>query len=163
MSNKKTILFLQSYASMNTKLLIDNSTKQFSNFEIVNLPDDKQIDVSSYDLIGFASGIYFWDCGKEIYKHLEKLKGLEGKNVFYICTAGSPKESYIKKPQEAIEKKGGKFVAAFGTMGSTKGGITGFFRDLFNMKVRPNENDFKECEKFIENLMNNNFNFICLD
>ena len=163
MSSKKIIIFIQSYASMNTKLLIDNSIKKFSDIEVISLPNDTKIDVSSYDLIGFASGIYFWDCGKEIYKHLEKIKGIEGKNVFFICTAGSPRESYIKKPKEAIEKKGGKFVAGFGTMGSTKGGVTGFFRDLFKMQIRPNENDFKECEKFIENIINDNYNFICLE
>jgi len=163
MPSKKIIIFIQSYASMNTKLLIDNSIKKFSDIEVLSLPNDTKIDVSSYDIIGFASGIYFWDCGKEIYKHLEKIKGIEGKNVFFICTAGSPKESYIKKPKEAIEKKGGNFVAAFGTMGTTKGKVTGFFRDLFNMQIRPNENDFKECENFIENIINDNYNFICLE
>ena len=44
MSNKKAILFLQSYASMNTKLLIENSSKKFSNLEIVNLPNDNKVD-----------------------------------------------------------------------------------------------------------------------
>ena len=48
-------------------------------------------------------------------------------------------------------------------MGSTKGGITGFFRGLFNMQVRPNENDFTECKKFIENTIKGDFKFISLD
>ena len=163
MSDKKAILFMQSYGSMNTKLLLDNATKNIQNLEIITLPNEEKIDVSSYDLIGFASGIYFWDLGKEVYNHIEKLKGLEGKNVFVICTAGSPSANFPKKPKEAIEKKGGNLVAGFGTMGSTKGGITGFFRGLFNMQVRPNENDFTECKKFIENTINGDFKFISLD
>ena len=163
MSDKKVIIFMQSYGSMNTKLLLDNSTKNIQNLEIITLPNEDKIDVSSYDLIGFASGIYFWDFGREVYNHIEKLKGLEGKNVFTICTAGSPSESYPKKPKDAIEKKGGKLVAGFGTMGSTKGGITGFFRGLFNMQVRPNENDFNECKKFIENTIQGDFKFISLN
>ena len=84
MSDKKVIIFMQSYGSMNTKLLLDNATKNIQNLEIITLPNEEKIDVSSYDLIGFASGIYFWDLGKEVYNHIEKLKGLEGKNVFVI-------------------------------------------------------------------------------
>ena len=162
MTDKKVIIFMQSYGSMNTKQLLDNSTKNFRNIEIVALPNENKTDVSSYDFVGFASGIYFWDFGKEIYKHIEKLKGLEGKNVFTICTAGSPYESHPKKPKESIEKKGGKLVAGFGTMGSTKGGITGFIRGVFNMQVRPNDNDYKECQKFIENTLKGEFNFTVL-
>ena len=162
MSDKKAIIFMQSYGSMNTKLLLDNSTKNFQNLEIVTLPKETKLDVSSYDIIGFASGIYFWDLGKEIYNHINKLKGLEGKNVFVICTAGSVSESYPKKPKEAIEKKGGKLVAGFITTGTTKGGVTGFFRGLLSMQVRPNDDDFKECEKFIENTMKGVFDFISL-
>ena len=163
MSDKKAILFMQSYGSMNTKLLLDNAAKNFKNLEIVTLPNDTKTDVSSYDIIGFASGIYFWDVGKEVYNHITKLKGLEGKDVFVICTAGSPNEGHPKKPKEAIESKGGKLVAGFITMGSTKGGVTGFFRGLFNMQVRPNDNDFKECEKFIENTLKGEYNFVSLE
>ena len=163
MTSKKVIIFMQSYGSMNTKLLLDNSTKKFPNLEIVTLPNENKLDVSSYDLVGFASGIYYWDLGKEVYNHIKKLTGLEGKNVFVICTAGSTSESYPKKPKEAIENKGGKLMAGFICTGSTKGGITGYVRGLFNMQVRPNENDFKECEKFLENTMNEEFNFINLN
>ena len=163
MADKKAIIFIQSYGSMNTKQLLDNSIKNLDKIKIVTLPNDDKLDVSSYDLIGFASGIYFWDLGKEIYKHIEKLKGLEGKDVFVICTAGSPNEGYPKKPKESIEKKGGKLVAGFGTMGSTKGGVTGFFRGLFNMQVRPNENDYKECRQFLENILKGDYKFISLE
>ena len=110
MSDKKAIIFMQSYGSMNTKLLLDNSTKNFQNLEIVTLPNETKVDVSSYDIIGFASGIYFWDLGKEIYNHINKLQGLEGKNAFVICTAGSPSDGYPKKPKEAIEKKVGNLL-----------------------------------------------------
>ena len=154
---------MQSYSSMNTKLLLDSSTKNFPNIEIITLPNETKLDVSEYDLIGFASGIYFWDFGKEIYNHINKLKGLEGKNVFTICTAGAQSGNHPKRPKDAIEKKGGKLVAGFGTPGSTKGGVTGFLRGLFNMQVRPNENDFKECEKFIDNTMKGDFKFISLN
>ena len=162
MSDKKAIIFMQSYGSMNTKLLLDNSTKNFQNLEIVTLPNETKVDVSSYDIMGFASGIYFWDLGKEIYNHINKLQGLEGKNAFVICTAGSPSDGYPKKPKEAIEKKGGKLVAGFITTGSTKGGVTGFIRNMFNMQVRPNKDDFVECEKFIKNTLNGVFDFISL-
>ena len=145
---------------MNTKLLLDNSTKKFPNIEIIPLPNDEKIDVSTYDLIGFASGIYYWDFGKEIYKHIEKIKGLEGKNVFVLYTAGVVTEGHSLKPKDAIEKKGGKLVAGFGCRGSSKGGIGGFFSGLFGVKERPDENDFKECETFIDNTMKGDFKFV---
>ena len=160
MSDKKVIIFMQSYSCMNTKLLLDNSTKKFPNIEIIPLPNEEKIDVSAYDLIGFASGIYYWDFGNEVYKHIEKIKGLEGKNVFVLYTAGSVKEGHSLKPKDAIEKKGGKLVAGFGCSGSSKRGVGGFFNGLFGVKERPDENDFKECETFIDNTMKGDFKFV---
>ena len=82
MEGKKIIVFYYSYSTMSTEKLVKGIQTSFPNMEILLLPSEEKNDVSSYDYVGFASGIYAWDFGKPIYEKLEKLQGLEGKNVF---------------------------------------------------------------------------------
>ncbi len=81
MEGKKIIIFYYSYSSMSTEKLVKGIQEAFSNIEILLLPNEEKNDVTSYDYVGFASGIYAWDFGKPVFEKIEKLTGLEGKNV----------------------------------------------------------------------------------
>ena len=78
MESKKIIIFYYSYSSMSTQWLVQGIQTAFPNIEILLLPNEEKNDVSSYDYVGFASGIYAWDFGKPVYQKIEALKGLEG-------------------------------------------------------------------------------------
>ena len=71
---------------MSTEKLIKGVQAAFPNIEILLLPNEEKNDVSSYDYIGFASGIYIIGMGEPIYQKIEKLTGLEGKKCFSLCT-----------------------------------------------------------------------------
>ena len=102
MESKKIIIFYYSYSVMCTQKIVQGIQKAFPNIEILLLPSEEKNDVSSYDFIGFASGIYAWNFGRPIYDKIEKLNGLEGKKCFSICTSGSGSEKYTLYPRDAI-------------------------------------------------------------
>ena len=90
---------------MSTEKLVKGIQVSFPNIEALLLPSEEKNDISSYDYIGFASGIYAWDFGKPIYQKIEKLQGLEGKKCFSLCTSTAGAEKYTLYPKDAIEKK----------------------------------------------------------
>ena len=154
MESKKIIIFYYSYSSMSTQKLVQGIQKALPNVEILLLPSDDKNDVSSYDYIGFASGIYAWDFGKPVYQKIEKLKGLEGKKCFSLCSSGSPSEKYINYPKEAIEKKGGKFISGYGCQGKSNYFPLNIFGGLH--KDKPDENDIKAAVDFVKKFVDEN-------
>ena len=154
MENKKIIIFYYSYSAMSTEKLVKGIQNSFPNIEILLLPSEEKNDVSSYDYIGFASGIYAWDFGKPIYEKLEKLKGLEGKKCFSLCTSTAGNEKYVFYPKESIEKKGGKFIGGWGCPGKA----VFFPLNLFGgvNKVRPNDDDIKTGSEYLKKLIEDN-------
>ena len=57
MDSKKIIIFYYSYSTMSTEKLVKGIQASFPNIEILLLPNEEKNDVTSYDYIGFASGI----------------------------------------------------------------------------------------------------------
>ena len=154
MEGKKIIVFYYSYSSMSTEKLVKGIQASFPNMEILLLPSEEKNDVSSYDYVGFASGIYAWDFGKPIYEKLEKLQGLEGKKCFSLCTSTAGYEKYTLYPKDAIEKKGGKFIGWWGCLGKAVFFPLNIFGGV--NKVKPDEEDFKKGTEFLKKLIEDN-------
>ena len=110
MESKKIIIFYYSYSTMSTQKLVQGIQAAFPNIEILLLPSDEKNDVSSYDYVGFASGIYAWDFGKPIIQKIEKLTGLEGKKYFSLCSSGAGSEKYIYYPKRGNRKERRKIL-----------------------------------------------------
>ena len=68
MEGKKIIIFYYSYSSMSTEKLVKGVQTAYPNIEILLLPNEEKNDVSSYDYVGFASGIYSWNFEKTVMK-----------------------------------------------------------------------------------------------
>ena len=154
MEGKKIIVFYYSYSSMSTEKLVKGIQTSFPNMEILLLLSEEKNDVSSYDYVGFASGIYAWDFGKPIYEKLEKLQGLEGKKCFSLCTSTAGSEKYTLYPKDAIEKKGGKFIGGWGCLGKAVFFPLNMFGGV--NKVKPDEEDFKKGTEFLKKLIEDN-------
>ena len=154
MEGKKIIIFYYSYSSMSTEKLVKGIQAAFPNIEILLLPSEEKNDVTSYDYVGFASGIYAWDFGKPVYQKLEKLTGLEGKKCFSLCTSTAGYEKYTQYPKEAIEKKGGKFIGGWGCPGKAVFFPLNIFGGV--NKVRPNEEDIKTGSEYLKKLLEEN-------
>ena len=136
------------YASVhhgNTEKLVKGIAEecQVDLLDAVKQPD---ADLSSYDMIGFASGIYFSKFHRRYWICREELP--DDKKVFLICTYGG--SANYKSIEQILDKKHASVVGKFGckgydTFGPFKlvGGIA---------KGHPNEEDMKNAVDFVKGL-----------
>ena len=100
----KTAIVYYSQHHGNTKKLIDAIAAVDPSVVLIDVTMQPTADLSDYDRIGFASGIYYSSFAKQIVtfasEHLP-----EGKDVFYIYTHGAPKGDFLKAMREIADKK----------------------------------------------------------
>lgn len=103
--------------------------------------------LSDYDLIGFASGIYYQKFHKDVLKYAEDFLP-KGKNVFFIYTCGIERKCYTDSIIQIAKSKSSKILGTYScpgydTFGPFKlvGGIS---------KGRPNDDDIQNAIKFYE-------------
>ena len=150
-THKRIIIFYQSYHNMNTKKVLEAACANCNNVELIPLPSDRY-DVSGYDFVGFASGIYYLNFGKPVYEHINQIKGLEGKHCFCIATSGMGWERFGSYPKDAIIKKGGLFEGSISIKALDTIAPFNWFGGL--NKNHPNEEDFNKTKKFIDDIIN---------
>ena len=125
---KKTAIVYYSKHHGNTKKLLD-AIAAAEEVTLIDVTEQPDADLTSFDRIGFASGIYFSSVAKQLLsfasEHLP-----ENKDVFYIYTHGAPVGGLLKSIHEIAEKKhcyelGAYHCLGFDTFGPFKlvGGI----------------------------------------
>lgn len=145
MENKK-IIFYYSEHHNNTKKLIKEAAE---GFQLEKVPSEIT-DVSNYDYIGFASGVYWGVFGEQLQQQIDKLTGLKGKKCFSICTSGSGNSTYVSIPKSDIDKKGGVFIGGFSCEGFDTYGQFGKMGGI--KKGHPDKTDIENCKKFLNSL-----------
>ena len=83
----KTAIVYYSQHHGNTKKLLDAIAEKH-DVTLIDVVRDKDVDISEYDRIGLASGIYFSAFAKQIIAFAEE-KLPENKEVFFIATCGA--------------------------------------------------------------------------
>ena len=142
----KTVIVYASVHHGNTKKLVEKIAKE-CNVDLIDAVQQPKADLSDYDRIGFASGIYFSKFHQTILKFAsENLP--ENKKVFLICTYGG--SANYKSIEQILDKKHASVVGKFGckgydTFGPFKlvGGIA---------KGHPDGNDLKAAVSFVAGL-----------
>lgn len=144
----KTVIVYYSKHHGNTKKLLDAIAAE-ENVDLIDAAAVKNADLSVYDRIGFASGIYYGAFAKQIQSFAEKNLP-EEKSVFLIETCGSPRKSYFSKMEKIAAERNctviGKYEClGFDTFGPFKlmGGI---------QKGHPSEQEIREAVEFYRNL-----------
>ena len=99
----------------NTKKLLDAiaDKNEVTLIDVVAQPD---ADLSAYDRIGLASGIYFSSFAKQILSFADEHLP-ENKEVFYIYTHGAPGGNFLKAIRESAEKKHCKEIGEYRCQG----------------------------------------------
>lgn len=133
----------------NTKKLIDAIASKY-DVKLIDATKESSIDLSVYDIIGFASGVAFGSYYPQILK-FAKNNLPNDKKVFFIHTAGSPRENHNFKIKSIAENHncivlGTYFCKGYDTYGPFKlvGGIA---------KNHPDENDINKAVEFFENIV----------
>lgn len=136
----------------NTKKLL-NAIAEKEALPLIDASVRPAADLSPYDCIGFASGIYFGSFARQVLAFAESHLP-EGKDVFYIYTHGASGGNFLKAIREIAKKKGCKELGAYGcrgfdTFGPFKlvGGIA---------KGHPTEEEIKGAAAFYQQLQRRN-------
>jgi len=87
----------------NTRKLLDAIVAADSDLELIDVTKETK-DLSGYDRIGIASGIYFSNFAKQVLSYAEEHLP-EDKPVFFIYTHGAPKGGFLKGIREITKKK----------------------------------------------------------
>ena len=132
----------------NTKKVVDAIAKEF-DVELVDATQVHEKDLSGYDLIGFASGIYAAQFHQQI-KSFAQVNLPQNKKIFFIMTSAMNKD-FSKSMAESIKGKNAEVVGKFtchgyNTFGPFKlvGGTS---------KGHPDENDLKDAVEFYRRLV----------
>lgn len=146
----KTAIIYYSKHHENTKQLLDAIQKASSDeitlFDVTKSP---VADLAEYDLIGFASGIYYSKFEKRVLAFAENNLP-NGKDVFFIYTYGVEKEGYTKAIREAVAGKEANILGEYGCLGWNTFGPFKLIGGI--AKKHPNDVELQNAVFFYENL-----------
>ena len=130
----------------NTEKLVKRIAEE-CQVDLIDAIKQMNADLNDYDMIGFASGIYYSKFHQSILKFSEENLSAD-KKVFMICTYGG--SANFKSIEQILNKKHASVVGKFGckgydTFGPFKlvGGIA---------KGHPDEEDMKNAVDFVKGL-----------
>ena len=143
----KTAIVYASVHHGNTKKVVDAIANEY----VVDLIDATKIkfaDLSEYDVIGFASGVYYGKFHRSVLD-FAKENLPEDKKVFFISTYGS-KEGYAGI-EKIAENKNALIIDKFGCKGWDSFGVFALVGGI--QKGHPNANELAEAVQFYRDLV----------
>lgn len=115
---KTAIVYYSKHHGNTLKLL--EAIKAADEVTLIDVTKDPQADVSGFDRIGFASGIYYSNVAKQILKYAKEHLP-EGKEVFFIGTCGnnsvSAQKTFFKALREITDGKKCKYLNEYICLG----------------------------------------------
>lgn len=111
----KTAIIYYSKHHGNTKKLLDAIAEK-NDVTLIDVTKTPLTDLSQYDRIGFASGIYYSKFHKTLLEFAQKYLP-EEKQTFFIYTYGAEKKGYTKAISEVAAKHHAKILGEFGCFG----------------------------------------------
>lgn len=135
----------------NTEKLVKRIAEE-CQVDLIDAVKQPDADLSSYDMIGFASGIYFSKFHQSILEFAEKNLP-DDKKIFLICTYGG--SANYKTIEQILDKRHASVVGKFGCKGYDTFGpfklVGGIAKD------HPNEEDMKNAADFRKKIRNTVF------
>lgn len=111
----KTAVVYYSKHHGNTKKVLDAIAEKF-DITLINAAEIPIADLSEYDLIGFASGIYYSKFHKSVLTFAENNLP-KSKKVFFIYTCGAEKVGYTDAIVKVAESKEADLLGEYGCLG----------------------------------------------
>lgn len=148
----KTIIVCKSVSHGNTKKVADVIGEALEA-RVVDPADIDAVELSSYDLVGFGSGVYNMNFYRELRAFVGSLPDDQRRNAFVFNTSGFPEppfRRYKRNFARLLEQKGFELVDTFSCFGFDTflplmivGGVR---------KGRPNAADLGAARRFAERL-----------
>lgn len=111
----KTAVVYYSQHHGNTKKVID-AIAENHDITLIDATKTESENLAEYDLIGFASGIYYSKFHKSVLKFAEENLPAD-KKVFFLYTCGAKKDSYTKAIKDIVSKKSAHILGEYGCIG----------------------------------------------
>lgn len=142
----KTAIIYYSIHHSNTKKLLDAIAADYrEEVTLIEADPTREIDLSDYDMIGFASGIYYQKFHDSVLLSAEKNLP-QNKKVFFIYTCGALRKNYTEAIKQIIEAKDSQLLGSYGCLGWDTFGPFKFIGGI--AKGRPNANDISQILDF---------------
>lgn len=146
----KTAIVYYSEHHGNTKKLIDAIAAR-NEVTLINVMKDEDVDLSEFDLVGFASGIYYFKFNKKVCEYARRNLTKEGAEVFFLYTYGGKRDGYLKSITAAVSEHSAKVLGSYGCTGFD---TYGPFKLVGGVeKGHPDENDIAGAVKFYDELI----------
>ena len=110
--NLATAIIYYSKHHGNTKQLLDAIAAVDSEVELVDATEKHELNLSGYDRIGFASGIYYGKFAEQVLDFARVNLPLD-KDVFFIATAGNPTKNSFNSIAAVTEEKHSKELGRY--------------------------------------------------
>lgn len=144
----KTAVVYYSRHHANTKKLLDEIAKTH-DLILIDVTDNPSTDLTEFDCIGFASGIYYSKFHKTLLKYAKENMP-QNKKTFFIYTYGAEKSGYTAAIQETLKNKNTTILGEYGCLGFNTFGPFKLIGGI--AKNHPNRNDLEKAVAFYENL-----------
>ena len=144
----KTAIVYYSGHHGNTKKLLD-AIAAVHDVTLVDITKQPSADLSDYDRIGLASGIYYNSFAKPLLSWAQSYLP-EKKDVFFICTHGAPSGDFLKSVRPVTAGKNCREIGSYSCRGFD---TFGPFRLLGGIaKGHPTEEEVREAVSFYAGL-----------
>ena len=145
----KTAIIYYSKHHENTKKLLDAIAVKHPEVDLFDVTESPTINLSEYDRIGFASGIYYSKFQKTLLQ-FAKDNMPENKQTFFIYTYGAEKKGYTTAISEAVQTHNAIILGEYGCFGFNTFGPFKLFGGM--AKGHPTAEEINNAVKFYEEL-----------
>lgn len=144
----KVLIVYHSEHHDNTKKLVEAIAGQ-GDVTLLNASENSNLNWSDYDLIGFASGIYYQKFHKDVLDSAEKNLP-DSKKVFFLYTCGVKRNSYTDAIRQIAEAKKARIVGSYGCLGFDTFGPFKLVGGI--AKGHPDDKDISNALDFFRNI-----------
>lgn len=146
---KKVLILYVSVHHGNTRQVVEHLAEQ-EGVTAVDLLGKPLPDLTGYELIGFASGVYFQKLHQRLRKAVGEAAFGPGQQVFFLYTCGVPFGDCAKDLKGVLAEKGVPWAGTFRCRGYDTYGPWGKLGGI--AKGRPNGRDLDRAAAFLRGL-----------
>ena len=133
----------------NTKKLLDAIAEEDCNVTLIDVTEQPDADLSSFDRVGLASGIYFSSFAKQIIAFADAHLP-ENRDVFYIYTHGAPVGGFLKGIRSVVKNRHCREIGRYHCYGFDTFGPFGKIGGI--AKGHPSEKEIAGAVRFYKEL-----------
>ena len=110
----------------------------------------KDVDFSEYDVVGFASGVYFQSLSPAIIQLAKDIELDARQRTFIVYTAGIDFKNYAASVERILREKAGTYVGRYACRGYDTWGPFGLFGGIG--RKHPTDKELLKAREFIKAL-----------